>query len=215
MRITELGHYNRSLQKRTEWKEWLFLWISLLDWRSSKEAFDMYLVFSGEIMFHPCGIADSVHVWAAENCHFSVEDLWYANCELILYWFEGRVCDPVLFVYSSSRRRHYIWVTSFLVVYLPKSVVGCGDQFHDHSFGDLIFDLSSGVLWSIMLTNHRNQCSCKSYIDSTHVWILTMRMWSWSITRRLLYNRGFPHEITVILYTCVCIHYIILSLKHC
>jgi len=38
-----------------------------------------------------------------------------------------------------------------------------------------------------MLTNHRNYCSCRSYGDSSHMWILTMYMWSWSITWHLLY----------------------------
>ena len=82
--------------------------------------------------------------------------------------FEGKDCGSLLFVYSSSRRRQYIWVTAFLVMYLAKSLIWHG-QFHDHSFGDLIFDLSSGVLWSIMLTNHRSQSSCKSYSDTTHL----------------------------------------------
>jgi hypothetical protein len=138
------------------------------------------------------------HVPPVWNCRQTVRmsvllriaiSMWFANFELILCWFEGRVCDPVLFVYSSSRRRHYIWVTSFLVMYLPISLIGHGDEFHDHCFGNLIFDLSSGVLWSIMLTNHRTHCSCKSYSDNTHMWILTMYMWSWNITWRLLYNK--------------------------
>jgi hypothetical protein len=173
--------------------------------RGQSEESDFFCVFHC-LTERRWGIADSVHVWAAENCHFSVEDLWFANCELILYWFEGRVCDPVLLVYSSCRRRHYIWITSFLVMYLPKCLIGHGDEFHDHSSGNLILDLSSGVLWSIMLTNHRDHCSCKSHSDSTHMWILTMYMWSWIISWHLLCNKGFPHEITVILYIYMSMH---------
>jgi len=136
---------------------------------------------------------------------------YYSGAWSHKHQIEGRVYDPLLFVFSSSRRRHYIWVTSFLVMYLPKSLIKHGDQFHDHSFGDLIFDLSSGVLWSIMLTNHRNHCSCESYSDNAHMWILTVYMWSWSITWHFLSNKGFPYEITVILYMCLCIHYFVIE----
>lgn len=95
--------------------------VDFIAWLKEGGAFDMYLVFSGEIIFHLCGIADRqcacLGCWQLPfQCGRPVVcQLW---TYFVLIWRESLWST---FVYSSSRRRHYIWVTLFLFMYLPKS----------------------------------------------------------------------------------------------
>ena len=57
MRITELGQLLQIPSKEDRVKIVTFS-VDFIAWLKEGEAFDVYLVLSGEIMFHLCGIAD-------------------------------------------------------------------------------------------------------------------------------------------------------------
>jgi len=92
----------------------------------------MYLVFSGEIVFHLCGISDKqcacLGCWELPfQCGRRVVcQLW---TYLMLIWRECLWSNFICLFFQQEKALHLS----------HKSLIGHGDEFHDHSFGDVIW----------------------------------------------------------------------------